>query len=204
MGATYPLRWIPHFRREHSKSRRFDVRAFIPPLRARLLVLQPTPFCNIDCDYCYLPNRQDKSRMSMGTVALAARRLADDQLAGPSLTVVWHSGEPLVLPPSFYEEAFDTIADAIGRDCKVTHSIQTNGTLINDQWCELFARRNVQIGVSVDGPADLHDRHRRTRNGKGPHHKVLAGMALLRPYRTEKGSAARTRNSLSCDRRAHP
>jgi uncharacterized protein len=166
----------------HPNARKFDAKRFIPAIRTRLLVLQPTPFCNIDCDYCYLPNRQDSARMSMDVVRLAARRLADDHLLSGALTVVWHAGEPLVLPPSYYEEAFDTVSDAIGRDCNVTHSIQTNGTLITDAWCDLFKRRAVQVGVSVDGPSDMHDLHRRTRNGRGTHHKVLAGMDLLRKH----------------------
>lgn len=156
--------------------------AFTPPLQTQLLILQPTPFCNIDCDYCYLPHRQDASRMSLATIRMAARRLAEDGLAGPQLTVVWHAGEPLVLPPAYYEEAFAEIAREIGPGCEIGHSFQTNGTLIDDAWCDLLRRQRARIGVSVDGPADLHDRHRRTRRGEGTHARVLAGMARLREH----------------------
>jgi uncharacterized protein len=96
--------------------------------------------------------------------------------------VVWHAGEPLVLPPAYYEEAFAVLEDVLGGRCELWHSIQTNATLIDDRWCELFARSRVRIGVSIDGPASLHDRHRRTRNGRGTHADALKGVAALRRH----------------------
>lgn len=160
----------------------FDSDAFSPPLQTQLLILQPTPFCNIDCDYCYLPHRQDSSRMSLATIRMAARRLVEDGLVGRQLTVVWHAGEPLALPAAYYEEAFAEIAREIGPGCEIGHSFQTNGTLIDDAWCDLLRRQRARIGVSVDGPADLHDRHRRTRRGEGTHARVVAGIARLREH----------------------
>lgn len=152
---------------------------FSPALRARLLVLQGTPFCNLDCSYCYLPGRDRRERMDIATVHAAARRLREDGLAGDELTVVWHAGEPLVLPPSFYEEAFAALADALGPGTLLTHSIQTNEVLLDEAWCRLLRRHAVALGVSVDGPAHLHDRHRRTRDGRPTHAAVLRAMQLL-------------------------
>lgn len=153
---------------------------FTPTVWTRLLILQPTPFCNIDCDYCYLPDRKSTARMSAVTVRLAARRLLEDGLLGRELTVVWHAGEPMVLSPAWYEEAIEIIREELGQQTRITHSIQTNGTLISDAWCKLITRADLRIGVSVDGPADLHDRHRRTRGGKGTHAKVMEGTNRLR------------------------
>lgn len=148
----------------------------------RLLILQPTPFCNLDCSYCYLPGRSRTDRMTVATARRAAERLRADGLAGEALTVVWHAGEPLAVPRAFYEEAFAAIAEALGPGCRVTHAIQTNATLIDDAWCELFVRHRVRVGVSVDGPAALHDAHRRTRDGRGSHARVLRGLARLRAH----------------------
>src|ERR1700759_3504912 len=76
-----------------------------------LLVLQPSPFCNINCDYCYLPNRTSKKRMGLEIVAAAIEKVfAADLVSGP-LTVIWHAGEPLAVPISYYEKAFDQIRD---------------------------------------------------------------------------------------------
>ena len=186
MEAATRVRWLP--RRSPARTAlaaaglRFDPADFSPALRTRLLILQPTPFCNIDCDYCYLPDRASSARMSIATVKRAAERLRDDGLAGPELSVVWHAGEPLAMPLAFYEEAAAVLQEVFGAACAVSHSIQTNATLIDDAWCELFKRHAMRIGVSVDGPADLHDAHRRTRAGNGTHERVLRGMARLREH----------------------
>ena len=161
---------------------RFDPADFTPTLKTRLLILQPTPFCNIVCDYCYLPDRDSKARMSLATVRAAARRLREDGLLGEQLTVVWHAGEPLAMPVAFYADAFAAIKAEIGAHCEVSHAIQTNAILIDDAWCALFKAHAVRIGVSVDGPAELHDRHRRTRAGKGTFEAVVRGMARLRAH----------------------
>jgi uncharacterized protein len=155
---------------------------FVPRLGTQLLVLQPTPLCNIDCEYCYLPGRDDRSRMSLATVRAAARRLREDGLAGAELTVVWHAGEPLVLPPAFYEAAFAAVSQELGPATHVSHAVQTNATLIDDAWCSLFLGHAVAVGVSVDGPAALHDRHRRTRSGAGTHARVQRGINRLRVH----------------------
>ena len=178
------IRWSPRRTSAEfpSVAVRFDPAAYSPAIHTRLLILQPTPFCNLDCDYCYLPQRNDKARMSLETVRWAAQRLADDALAGNELTVVWHAGEPLAVPPSFYDAAIPLIADVLGEACAVSHSIQTNATLIDDAWCQLFKRHGVRIGVSVDGPAWLHDKHRHTRSGQATHQRVLHGMAKLREH----------------------
>jgi uncharacterized protein len=147
-----------------------------------LLILQPTPFCNMDCDYCYLPDRNSNARMKMSTVRRAAERLRDDGLLGPEITVVWHAGEPLTMPREFYDEAVAVIYDVFSSASTVSHSIQTNGTLIDDKWCELFIRHGIRVGVSVDGPASLHDMHRHTRTGRSTHARVLRGMARLREH----------------------
>lgn len=164
---------------------RFDPAEFIPALKTRLLILQPTPFCNLRCDYCYLPHRDDKARMSLDTVRASVRRLAEAGLLGDSLTVVWHAGEPLAVPPDFYEAAIAACTEAAGPQCELSHSIQTNAVLIDDAWCRLFKRHRIRVGVSVDGPAAMHDLHRRTRNGHGTHGRVLSGMAKLRDHGIE-------------------
>jgi uncharacterized protein len=160
----------------------FDPAEFRPALKTRLLILQPTPFCNIDCDYCYLPDRNSSARMSLATMRRAAERLLADDLVGAQLTVVWHAGEPLTLPMAYFETAIATLHEVLGAHCELSHSIQTNATLIDAAWCELIQRHHIRIGVSVDGPAELHDAHRRTRSGRGTHARVLRGMACLRAH----------------------
>lgn len=148
--------------------------------RTRLLVLQGTPFCNIACDYCYLPGRDDKRRMEQATIAAAVDFVYREGLAGEPMSIVWHAGEPLVVSPRWYEDAFSTVRASAPSHARLTHHVQTNGTLINDAWCELFLKHDVRVGISVDGPARLHDARRRTRSGGGTHKAVMAGIAKLR------------------------
>lgn len=160
----------------------FRATDFDPRLRTRLLVLQPTPFCNINCDYCYLPDRNNPARMSTATVRRAGQRLIEDDLLGDSLTVVWHAGEPLVLPPTYYQDAFAALREVLPSSTAISHSFQTNATLVDDEWCEFFLHHQVRVGVSVDGPAFLHDAHRRTRAGKGTHDRVQRALLTLGRY----------------------
>jgi uncharacterized protein len=145
-----------------------------------LLVVQPTPFCNLDCRYCYLPDRQRTDHMSWPTLDAVFRWVFASGLVRTPFTVVWHAGEPLVLRPEFYEEAFAT-ADRHNRDdVPLVHSFQTNATLIDRAWCDFLKAHPVELGVSVDGPAFLHDRHRVTRHGTGTHDRVMNGIRRLR------------------------
>jgi len=154
--------------------------SFSPPLQVRLLVMQPTPFCNLDCTYCYLPHRDDKRRLALATIEAAVGNIIQSGLLGSELGVIWHAGEPLVVPPAFYAEAFARIRSLIGDRATVRHSLQTNGTLIDGAWCELFREWSVRVGISLDGPAEIHDRHRKTRSGRGTHRDVLRGVERMR------------------------
>lgn len=147
-----------------------------------ILILQPTPFCNINCDYCYLPNRNDTHRMSVETIKAAIQTVFDAGLIKEQLSVVWHAGEPLILPVAYYELAFAAVHDLVKESCEISHSFQTNGTLINDEWCKLFQRPPVRIGLSIDGPEFLHDRHRKTRSGRGTHAQIMRGVQCLREH----------------------
>jgi uncharacterized protein len=144
-----------------------------------LLVLQPTPFCNIDCSYCYLPDRQSTKKMSPRTLQQALDWVFSSGLVREPFSLLWHAGEPLVMPPEFYEEAMAILGQANRTGMHVSHSFQTNATLIDPRWCEFFLRHDVHIGVSVDGPDFLHDRCRRTRQGAGTLDRVLRGIRLL-------------------------
>lgn len=140
--------------------------------------MQPTPFCNIACDYCYLAERDAARFMSLDVVRATVRNARESGLLGHELDVVWHAGEPLAAPRAFYERAFDIVAEEVGA-VVVRHSVQTNGILIDERWCDLFARWGVHVGVSIDGPAEIHDLHRRTRDGRPTHGRVMQGIERL-------------------------
>jgi uncharacterized protein len=145
-----------------------------------IVVVQPTPFCNINCSYCYLPQRSVTTVMEQGTIANLFRKIFASGWTRDGLTVIWHAGEPLVVPISFYEKAFEAIEALRPASLQLRHSIQTNGMFITPAWCELFKKWDVGIGVSIDGPKHLHDAHRVTRTGRGTFDLTIAGIRVLR------------------------
>jgi uncharacterized protein len=144
-----------------------------------LLIVQPTPFCNIDCDYCYLPYRSNKARMTLETVARIADFVADAETSSDKLTAVWHAGEPLAVPIEFYEEAFAILKSRCAKPT-LRHNFQTNATLIDKEWCALFKKWNASVSVSIDGPKEIHDAHRVDRAGRGTFDKAMRGVEILK------------------------
>jgi uncharacterized protein len=146
-----------------------------------LVIIQPTPFCNINCSYCYLSTRAETRRITLETVEAIAKFLRDVPVSHSHLSIGWHAGEPLVVPRSFYERAFQCFATTPGMP-EVRHSFQTNGTLIDEDWCDFFKRWSVHVGVSVDGPQAIHDSQRVDRAGRGTFNRVIRGISKLREH----------------------
>ena len=144
-----------------------------------LLVVQSTPFCNLDCKYCYLPDRANTSRMPLFILEKTMQRLLSDSLIKEELTIVWHAGEPLVPGIKYYEDCIELIKKMKPSNTKINFSIQTNGVLISHEWCNFFKENNIKVGVSVDGPAFIHNKVRLNRTGNGTHELVQIGIDLL-------------------------
>ncbi|MGE3873856.1 MAG: cyclophane-forming radical SAM/SPASM peptide maturase GrrM/OscB [Parvibaculaceae bacterium] len=146
-------------------------------MRPRLIILQPTPYCNIACSYCYLSHRNDRVLMSE-TVLDAVRdkilaRLPEDSTAG----IVWHAGEPTAAPIRWYEAAYERLEPVRPPGC--AYSMQTNGVAVDDRWIGLFRRTRTEVNLSIDGPRRFHDARRLTRNGKPTWHLALRGLKRL-------------------------
>ncbi|MGL6281152.1 MAG: cyclophane-forming radical SAM/SPASM peptide maturase GrrM/OscB [Microcoleaceae cyanobacterium] len=158
----------------------------------QLIVIQPTTFCNLNCDYCYLPDRQLKKRLDLDLIEPIFRNIFTSQFLGECFTICWHAGEPLAVPISFYQSALDLIAQTSEKynthNSCFDHSVQTNATLITPAWCEFFAKHNFHVGVSIDGPAFIHDRHRKTLAGQNSHELTLRGIKYLQDYQIESST----------------
>jgi uncharacterized protein len=148
-------------------------------VETQLLIIQPTPLCNINCYYCYLPERTLKKQVAIQTIARIGEAFFTSPFVGESITIVWHAGEPLTLPIRFYEQALRCLQAQNTRGVQIEHYIQTNATLITQEWCDFFRRERIEIGVSLDGPQAIHDANRVDRGGTGTFERVMRGVHLL-------------------------
>jgi uncharacterized protein len=112
------------------------------------------------------------------TTRIFSEVFASELVADP-IVFLWHLGEPLAVPPEFYRNAFDSCARLNIQNRGYTHSFQTNATLINGQWVDLIKAYDVRIGLSLDGPAFIHDQQRKDKKGRGTHHQVMRGIRIL-------------------------
>lgn len=143
--------------------------------------------CNLDCEYCFYlekeklyPERNENWRMSDETLEMFIRQQIEAQ-SGHDVDIAWQGGEPTLMGVEFFEKAA-VLAKKYSNGKRIHHAFQTNGILINDEWCELFKRHDFLIGISIDGPEELHDKYRVTRSGKVSHHKVMRGIGYLKKH----------------------
>ncbi|MEV6811709.1 cyclophane-forming radical SAM peptide maturase AmcB [Micromonospora sp. NPDC051296] len=144
--------------------------------RFHTLVVQPTSFCNLDCTYCYLPDRRSLRLMSDAVAQACAESTAQQNSSHP-VSVVWHGGEPTATPVNIFQRLLTPFED-LRRDGRVRHEIQTNGTLINQRWCDLLATHDFEIGISIDGPGTLNG-NRLDRAGKATTARTMHGIQTL-------------------------
>jgi len=149
--------------------------------KVHLAVIQPATFCNIDCKYCYLADRQANRKMTLQTAEQAFRFLfGKPERLNEKLVIAWHCGEPLAVPLDFYKSVLQRLQEMAGDMVKIENSVQTNATLITQEWCDFIKEWDIKIGVSIDGPQWLHDANRVDRAGRGTFKSVLRGIDLLR------------------------
>ena len=146
--------------------------------------IQPTLFCNLNCSYCFVPeeDRRTTKKITLELVEQIAQRIFGSGLVDGPFTVAWAASEPLSVSIDFYEKAFAILEKYNVTKTKIVHSFTTNATLITEDWCHFFAKHDIYLAVSVDGPEFLHDRRRVMRNGEGTHKRVLKGIRLLRKH----------------------
>ena len=166
-----------------------------PFARPLYVMLKPVgAACNLACNYCYyleksnLYKHQPKRQMSEELL----ERFVKDYIEAQTMNEVvftWHGGEPTLRPLSFYQKAVELQKKYAGG--RIIHnSLQTNGTLLTDEWCRFLKENNWLVGISIDGPEELHDRYRRDSQGKPSWKRVMEGIRLLQHYGVEWNAMA--------------
>jgi len=145
--------------------------------------------CNLDCSYCYYLEKEKlyenvkNFQMSDDTLEKYIESYIQAQPVSEVL-FTWHGGETLLRDISFYKKVL-FFQRKYGRGRKIDNSLQTNGTLLNDEWCKFFKDNNFLIGISIDGPEHCHDIYRKNKGGKETFKQVLRGIELLQKHGIE-------------------
>jgi serine-type anaerobic sulfatase-maturating enzyme len=147
------------------------------------------PVCNLNCEYCFYLEKQalfgpgEQYRMSDDVLSAFISNYITTQPT-PVVEFVWQGGEPTLLGIDFFKRVVDLQKPFAGTKT-ITNSLQTNGTLLTEEWCAFLSRNGFMIGISIDGPKDVHDRYRYDREGKGTFDKVMRGLRLLQKHKVE-------------------
>jgi uncharacterized protein len=147
------------------------------------------PACNLNCEYCFYLEKQalftsgEQYRMSDDVLSAFITNYITSQPT-PIVEFVWQGGEPTLSGIDFYKRMIELQKQFLGTKT-ITNSLQTNGTLLTDEWCVFLKKHNFMVGISLDGPKDIHDRYRRDRKGKGTFDRVMHGLRLLQKHKVE-------------------
>jgi len=148
------------------------------------LLAKPTgAICNLDCKYCFFLSKDmlypgDRFRMSDDLLETYIQQLLEAQPSG-HVSVAWQGGEPTLMGVDFFRRAIGYVEKYRKTDQNILHTIQTNGTLLNDDWCAFFKQNNFLVGLSVDGPRKMHDAYRVNKGGAGSFDQVMRGFEVL-------------------------
>ncbi len=154
------------------------------------LMAKPTgPICNLDCEYCFYLEKEKlynpKKNWEMPDEVL--EKYIQDYIEAqniPVITFAWQGGEPTLLGVDFFKKAVK-LQKKYSYGKKIENTLQTNGILINDQWGQFLSENNFLIGLSIDGPAEIHDKYRVHKGGQPSFDKVIKGLNYLKKYNVE-------------------
>jgi uncharacterized protein len=147
------------------------------------------PVCNLNCEYCfYLEKRalfgaHEKYRMTDDVLRAFIVNYVTAQPT-PVVEFVWQGGEPTVLGIDCFKRVIE-LQRPFANQKTITNSLQTNGTLLTDEWCDFLKKNNFMVGISLDGPKEIHDRYRRDRKSNGTFDRVMRGLRLLQKHKVE-------------------
>jgi len=153
------------------------------PPRFHLLAKPSGSTCNIDCKYCFFLSKEalypnDRHRMSDATLEAYLRQLLESH-TNPEVTVAWQGGEPTLMGLDFFRKAVALVEKYRRPGQQIQQTFQTNGIALDDPWCAFLKANDFLVGLSVDGPREIHDANRVTRAGKGTFDLVMKGWESL-------------------------
>ncbi|RXA21959.1 anaerobic sulfatase maturase [Methanosarcina sp. MSH10X1] len=160
----------------------------LPP-RIHVLAKPTGAICNLACSYCFFLDKEllypgSRFRMSDDVLENYIRQLIEAHRS-PQVTVAWQGGEPTLMGIDFYRHAIEVQEKYRKPGMTFENTMQTNGTLLDNEWCRFFKENGFLIGISIDGPRELHDAYRVDKKGEGTFDRVMRGLRLLQKHGVE-------------------
>ncbi len=142
--------------------------------------------CNLDCAYCFFLDKESlypgsNFRMSVEVQEQYIRQLIESHQTD-DVNIAWQGGEPTLMGLDFYRRSIDLVEKYKRPGMRFLHTMQTNGTLIDDEWAAFFKEHNFLIGLSLDGPREFHDVYRLDKGGNPTFERVMRGLQLLQKH----------------------
>ena len=153
------------------------------------VIIKPTHDCNLGCKYCYVESEAESGRMDEATLRNSVRKVSKFVGKDKETHFIWHGGEPLLMGKEFYEMVVEAERE-MGEGYTITNSIQSNGTLLTPEMADFFKEYEFHIGLSLDGPAEIHDRTRPYKDGRKSFRNVLRAVKLARSRKIGGGVIA--------------
>jgi uncharacterized protein len=169
------------------------------------LLAKPTgAVCNLDCSYCFFLSKEmlypgSRFRMADELLEEYLRQLIESHSRVPEVTIAWQGGEPTLMGLDFFRRSVELANRYLRPGQRAIYTIQTNATLLDDHWAAFFEEYDFLVGVSIDGPRELHDAYRVDKGGKGSFGKVVHGLDALRSAGVE-WNALTTIHAANADR----
>ncbi len=160
------------------------------PTSFHVMVKPRGPICNLDCKYCYFLQKEsmapkgDKFRMGDDLLENYIRQYIEAQQT-QEVSLAWQGGEPTLMGLDFFKRVVELEKKYQKPNTRIANALQTNGVLLNDEWCEFFKANDFLIGISIDGPKELHDAYRVDKGGKPTFDKVMHGLNFLKKHGVE-------------------
>lgn len=151
------------------------------------ITAKPTSYqCNLKCDYCFYLEKEAQFSHHAHMDDLTLKNFIENYInvSGKEVYFTWQGGEPTLAGLNFFRQAVTWQQHFAGKK-KIHNALQTNGILLNDEWCQFLKEHDFLVGISIDGPQSLHDQYRLTRSGKGTFDKVMSAINLLKKHSIE-------------------
>jgi uncharacterized protein len=151
------------------------------------LLVKPTgAVCNLDCQYCFFLSKEvlypnSQFRMTDDLLKIYIRQILDAQPT-PEVSLNWQGGEPTLMGLDFFKQSVEYVEKYKKTGQKLLYTIQTNGTKIDNEWASFFKQNNFLVGLSLDGPKELHDIYRVNKGGQGSFDQVMRGWEILKKH----------------------